>query len=119
MIAMLTRLRIWHLPQSFRIARVAAQAFLPVCLHCSDWLALNGAGLFHGDVMNEQTDIVTDLAEDLMDHVMFMAEEGVDPDDILDAVASVLMTLATWRDEASAESADLVHKIALGRGRQH
>lgn len=54
-----------------------------------------------------------------MDHVMFMAEEGVDPDDILDAVASVLMTLAAWRDEASAESADLMHKIALSRGRQH
>ena len=76
-------------------------------------------GLFHGDVMNERADIVTDLAEDLMDHVMFMAEEGVDPDDILDAVASVLMTLAAWRDEASAESADLMHKIALSRGRQH
>ena len=112
----LMRLRIWHLPQSFRIARVAAQAFLPVCLHCSDWLALNSAGLFYGDVMDDENEIVSDLAEDLMSHVMFMVSEGVDPEDVVAAMTAVLLIMTEWRDEADAESAALMRKIAFGGG---
>jgi len=107
------------LAQRFRIAKVAVQAFLPVCLHCSDWLALNGAGLFYGDVMDDEADIVSNLAEDLMSHMIFMVGEDVDPEDVVSAMTAVLLIMTEWRDEADAESAALMRRITFGSGWQH
>ena len=69
--------------------------------------------------MDEDKEIVADIAEDLMEHIEYMLVRGAEVQHILDGMTAVMIYLVEMRDKSDADTLDMLGDVLFGGVTKH